>query len=261
MARLEPKAAAETRNYTFDWATYLGTDTIASSVVTASGVTLDADTNDTTSVTVIVSGGTDGTVGRITNTITTADGLVETEIFTLRITNGEPVTLAEAKAQCKVLDDSKDGEIAGYIVSAREYVENYTGHILVRRTITEQRDSFGNFLELRWRPIASIDEIGYTDSGGAAATYAGFVPTAARYPARVYPATNDWWPTLGTNGEVTVAYTAGYAEGEVPAALTQAMLLLIAQWHTNAEASLAEQIKEAPFAVTALCDQYRQPLL
>lgn len=43
----------------------------------------------------------------------------------------EPVTLAEAKAQCRVEFDTDDELISGYITAARQYVENFLNKPLV----------------------------------------------------------------------------------------------------------------------------------
>lgn len=58
--------------YTRKWNKWLGTDTIATSVwVVEDGITKDSDTNDTTSATITLSGGTAGTEYTVTNRITT----------------------------------------------------------------------------------------------------------------------------------------------------------------------------------------------
>ena len=62
-------------DYGFDWAAWLGTDTIATSAWSvATGLTEVSDTNTTTTTTVWVSGGTAGASYLCTNTITTAEG-------------------------------------------------------------------------------------------------------------------------------------------------------------------------------------------
>lgn len=60
-------------DYTLDWSEWLEplTDTIASVAVAVTGVTLDHTTNDGTSVTIWVSGGTVGTPGSARVRITT----------------------------------------------------------------------------------------------------------------------------------------------------------------------------------------------
>lgn len=74
-----------TLDYKFDWTTWLNGDTIASYTVTVSGVTLDSDTNDTTSVTAWASGGTLGSVATIVCQVTTTAGRVDDRTIKLRI--------------------------------------------------------------------------------------------------------------------------------------------------------------------------------
>jgi hypothetical protein len=69
------KGSGEVLDYQIDWATLLGTDTIATSAwVVGAGLTKDSDTNSTTTTTVWLSGGTVGTDYECENTITTAEG-------------------------------------------------------------------------------------------------------------------------------------------------------------------------------------------
>lgn len=74
-----------TLDYVIDWSSWLATgDTIADSeFIAATGITVDSDTNDTTTATVWLSGGTVGESYEITNRITTADG--RTDDRTIRI--------------------------------------------------------------------------------------------------------------------------------------------------------------------------------
>jgi uncharacterized phiE125 gp8 family phage protein len=257
--RWETKRPNEVRDYRHDWSLFLDGDTIATSDVTVSGITLDSDTNDDTSITVWLSGGTDGNLATVTNTITTAAGRTETEVFTRYVRSvPEPVSLATAKAQLRVLDDSEDALICGYIRAAREWVENYTGHILVRRSISQAFNGFSSYLELYHRPVIDVGSIAYVDADGADQTLADFAVTTGRYPFRVYP---DEQPSIEDNSSVIVTYEAGYAEGDEPQALIQATLLLIGHWYGNREAVTERSINEVPFAVRSLCDQYRTPVI
>lgn len=57
------------------WATWLGTDTIATSTwIVPTGITKDSDTNTTTTTTIWLSGGTAGTFYELVNRITTVGG-------------------------------------------------------------------------------------------------------------------------------------------------------------------------------------------
>lgn len=72
-------------DYSVDWSDWLATgETISTSSFTvATGVTKDSETNDTTSATVWLSGGTDGTRYTITNQITTSDSRTDDRSFTV----------------------------------------------------------------------------------------------------------------------------------------------------------------------------------
>lgn len=168
----------------------------------------------------------------------------------------EPVSLAVARAHLRVIDTNEDALITSLIVAAREWVERETGQILVQRAMTERRNRFGGYIDLYWRPVVVVTSISYPDAAGAAATYAGFRTNIGQ--ARIYPALNGSWPSLGSNGEVTITYTAGYAVGQEPATVIQAMILLIGHWFTNREAvNVGTSASEVPMAVKSLCDQLR----
>jgi hypothetical protein len=65
-------------DYGFDWATWLGSDTISSSSWTVdAGLTQVSDTNDTTTTTVWLEGGTVGVSYKAVNRIVTVGGREE----------------------------------------------------------------------------------------------------------------------------------------------------------------------------------------
>jgi uncharacterized phiE125 gp8 family phage protein len=170
----------------------------------------------------------------------------------------EPVTLALAKEQIGLVDDtSRDALITGYITAAVRWVENYTGHILDKREVREAHQGFSRFFPLRWEPIdADTIEISYTDADGAPQT----VSETIVGNGRAYPAYGDWWPSARLYTPVTVTYTAGYAAGQVPAPLIQAVLMLVAHWFAQREAGSERPTSEVPFGVISICDQYRMPV-
>jgi uncharacterized phiE125 gp8 family phage protein len=181
----------------------------------------------------------------------------------------EPVSLAEAKAHLRVTSDHENTLIESYIVAAREWVENYTGYILVSRQIVETFSSWGGPLTLHNRPISALGEITYTDADGDETVYADGVLRTFTYPAKIYPPSGSTFPTLGTDGGITVNYTAGYATAaDVPHALKQAMLLLIGYWHVNREAEAPAGLSQLATAsgvphsaIVSLCRPYRGAVL
>lgn len=258
--RWESKRPGEVRVKVIDWSEFLDGETIATSDVTVTGITLNSDTNDDTTATVTLSGGTEGTLAKITNTITTSGGRTETEVFALYVTAfPEPVTLDEAKRQVRMVeDDSQDDFLCDLIAPARAFCERYTGQIFQRRLFTDTFSRWGDFLELSRRPIISVDSVDYVDEAGDDAEYTGFLAPLSGYPVRVYPGIDDEFPTLGTGGTITVTYTAGFEEGSNAEAVViakRAMLLLIGHWFENRETAVVNaSANEVPFAVKSLLD-------
>jgi uncharacterized phiE125 gp8 family phage protein len=262
MERLEPKAPSEVRNYSFDWSTFLGTDTIATSTVTVVGVTKDSDTHDSSSVTVKVSGGADGTAAEITNTITTAGGLTETELFILPISDSsEPVSVIEARTQVNVTDDTFDAYLASLIPAARRYVENRSGIIIKQRQFTERQFPVRGSILLNNGPLVSVEDVTYPDTDGVDASYSD-----ARFFAGsslIYPALGATWPTPYPGEGFTVTYTAGLSVEELAtddySNLVHAVKLLIGHWFNQREGVSVDQRPPAqvPLTVDDLCDQVR----
>ena len=167
----------------------------------------------------------------------------------------EPVTLPEVRGQCRVDEVGDDPTLAGYVLAARQYVEQVTGRAIMTQTLEMTLDDFpdGEILLPR-QPVASIVSISYTDTAGNAQTVASYQLDATQIVARLLPADGASWPgTRGTPGNVRVRFIAG--ETQAPAAIKQAMLLLVADWHRNRESP-----PENP-AVDALLSQYRIHLL
>lgn len=263
--RLPPLAPTEDLDFAVSFADLVtGGDTIvsASSTVTVTGATLGtttkapAWTNDALSI--WLSGATAGVMIRVVVKIVTA--LARTFSRTYVIPFGEPVSLDQAKQQCRIeLDETEEDElIAGYISTARAWAEKRTGHILVRRSFTDHFDCFGRAIEIQRYPVISVTEILYNDEDDAEQEYEDGVERLDRIPAQILPALNECFPTLSARGGVSVAYIAGHADGEAPPEAIQAMLLLIGHWYRNREAIVSGTIvTRVPLAAEDLCDSIR----
>jgi len=170
----------------------------------------------------------------------------------------EPVTLDEAKAQLRIIDDtSQDTLIEGYILSAREYVEEEAGEILVARTVVDAFDQFTTPLRLRSWPVAANAEVelSYIGGDGAAVDVTGARLAATSRPARLSPGAGSAWPAVTPGADVvTVTYPAGYAFPEdVPQRLKQAILLMVGHFYVNREAAAAgSAVQEVPLGVATL---------
>lgn len=144
----------------------------------------------------------------------------------------EPITLVEAKAQARIDHNDEDGLIQGYIASARDYVEAYTGTLVGSRTVTLVADGFADLARLPIAPVGSVTDISYVDPAGAEQT----VP-ATDYSLVGWLETSivpkGPWPVLRSGERVSVEVVAGYAA--LPPAVRHSLLLLVSSFIAQRE--------------------------
>jgi uncharacterized phiE125 gp8 family phage protein len=167
----------------------------------------------------------------------------------------EPVTLAEARLQCKVDSDdtTHDALITSLITAAREFAEHHTGRALAAQTLEGALDCFPacDYIDLPMPPVASVTSIKYTDTAGTEQTLWASAYSLSGYGLsnRVNLAANATWPsTQDVADAVRVRFVAGYAV--IPEALKNAMLLHIELEcplcpHTPAEREALEKARDS----------------
>lgn len=145
----------------------------------------------------------------------------------------EPITLAEAKTQCRVDTSDDDMIITSFITAAREFAEHFTGRAFINQTWELALDGFPeNEIELQHVPLVSITSIKYQDVNNAQQTVTSTDYTIDNYGIShfVLLAYGKSWPsTLGTANNVLIRYVAGYgaAANNVPEAIRAWMLLAV----------------------------------
>lgn len=170
----------------------------------------------------------------------------------------EPVTLSEAKAQCRVDGSDEDTLIGGLIASARAYIEDYTGTITTARTVALKCDGFADFARFPVVPLASVSSVSYVDGDGAAQTLSASVYEVCSdgMQASLALKPGQSWPAIQSGSRITVTAVVGAA---VDDAVKHACLLLIGDWYRSRENTAlgANQPAEMPHAVTALLANHR----
>lgn len=178
----------------------------------------------------------------------------------------EPVTLAEAKAHCRVDTDTENTLITALITAARETAEAETGRQLISATWTLKLDEFpedDGCIELRHPPLSSVTSIVYLDADGASQTLSASayqVDTAGTF-GRIVLAPGETWPTTEADriNAVTITFVAGYTT--VPETLKLAIKLMVGHWFENREETCDRNLYPVPMAAKALfmqnwCGEY-----
>lgn len=183
----------------------------------------------------------------------------------------EPITIEEAREQCRVTTSDDDRTIERLISAAREYVESFTRRALIHRTMELRLRHFprskSDPIYLPRPPYSSMTTLEYRVPASGS-----FTPLAegmdfdvddASEPAEVHPAYQTTWPTARDVFDgVRATYVAGYGATPetVPDALRQAVALLVANLYENREPTVAAtMVRSVPMTVSSLLWPFRLP--
>jgi uncharacterized phiE125 gp8 family phage protein len=176
----------------------------------------------------------------------------------------EPVTLAEAKAHCRVDTNTDDALIQAYLTAAREWCEAYCDETLVHTQYRMTLDAFPGEIELPRPPMASSGtatavSVTYTleNQSTAVLSTTAYRVDRASMPGVLRTPYNGSWPShLLDYNAVTVTWWGGKsADGSgVEQRFKNAILWLVGMWYERRMAADAVSLSEIPFGVKALLD-------
>lgn len=176
----------------------------------------------------------------------------------------EPVTLAEARAHCRITTPDEDALLAAYIFAARKHVEHHTGLLLMPQTVEMTLDAFpdSDYFELARAPVQSVSSVTYVDSAGSVQAWpaANYVVDQYRHRPALRLAYGAAWPTARAQpNAIVITFLAGFSvispEWEP---IRQAMLMLVGHFFENREAvNVGGSVNEYPLAVDALLSTFR----
>lgn len=188
----------------------------------------------------------------------------------------DPVSLAEAKAHCRITNDDEDGLLAGYILAARQYVENECCLRLITQTIDYtindrwpciiERGYYRQRVGFPVGPVQSVTSVSYIDGGGTTQTLAtdqyvvGNIGTDIQSGRPfIEPVYGVTWPYVRyQQAAITVRFVAGWSLSNVPNPLMQAMRMLIGHQYEIREAvNVGNIVTPMNFAVDAMLSAYR----
>ncbi len=150
-----------------------------------------------------------------------------------------PITLDDAKAQCRILDNYENALIQSYLDAAVSWLDGYSGVLgrcMVTQTWRADITRLGETIALPF-PDIQITSADFSDATGGALVYE--MHESLAYPALM--------PRGGFGRSASVIFTAGYGPAAaVPEALKQAVRLLVQYYeHRNADPQHAESIMRA----------------
>lgn len=179
-----------------------------------------------------------------------------------------PVTLAEAKEQCRLVnvpyDTTHDTRLTNLIARSVASIERHTGAMLWQRTVRLDLAGFPDGdIDLMVYPVNSIDSVAYDDADGNTQTLTVtddyFVQLGGMYPTLKAVSV---WPVTQTNNPTSVRITmqAGYSAASlVPADLKQAVLMRVKEFFDNSGESITGQSVEGTVnSVKVLTDIWRR---
>lgn len=157
----------------------------------------------------------------------------------------EPLTLEQAKTHLRVYLNDEDDYIAGLIIAARMMAEGRLNRTITQRQLVATFRAWHVGMRLPKPPVVSVDAVEYLDTDGALQPFDSFDVLAEGMIGPTYGAT---LPAIRHRPDaIRVTYTAGYAEGEVPAPIVQWMLLAIGTMYQNRE-SIINGVSSQPLA-------------
>lgn len=196
-----------------------------------------------------------------------------------------PVSLVETKGHLRVDHSDDDTLIEGLIGAATDHLDGWTGILgrcLVEQTWRQDFDAFARSLCLPLGPVIAGESVTWRNEAGQVATIPG-----AAYDLRTdaggrslirFDADYVFPIGLHESRAVAVTFKAGYAtipavepgEGDppdppgspamstVPAAIKTAILLMVANWYNNREATAPTTLGALPYGVDMLIAPYRR---
>lgn len=160
-----------------------------------------------------------------------------------------PITLCEAKAQARVEHDDEDLLLQHYVDAATAWLDGPTGILgwcLVTQTWRAELATVTGHIRLPF-PDTVISSAVFTDAEGGELIHE--LALQDQHPLLR--------PISGFGRPAAITFTAGYgAPADVPAAIRQAMLLLVTQWYEHRQVTGTGTA--LPFAIEALLAPYRR---
>jgi len=148
----------------------------------------------------------------------------------------EPVSLAEAKTQCRVTSSAEDSLLTDLISAARDAIEDYCGAKFAEQTIRQDCSCWSDLAAVPFGPVSNA-VVTYLDADGVSQTLASTVyrETTTGRSAHFSLKKGQAWPSVfDTADAISVQGIVGET---TPERVKHAMLLAISAWFDDRESA------------------------
>ncbi|MBN8987429.1 MAG: hypothetical protein J0H42_04235 [Rhizobiales bacterium] len=156
-----------------------------------------------------------------------------------------PVSLAEAKAQLRVVDASNDVVIKALIPAATKLVQSIVQRVYARQTLEWVLTSWRRELLVPVAPVAiddvsSIKYVDWTTQSMQTLDRADYVVQTRGDSVAIFPRFGTCWPIVFAHSPepIVVTFDAGYEPADVPENVKVAIMLQIRHLYSMGEANL-----------------------
>jgi uncharacterized phiE125 gp8 family phage protein len=163
----------------------------------------------------------------------------------------DPLTLVEAKAQCRIAVADEDALLTSYIGAARQAAEQYLGRGLLAQAWALQLSDWADVIPLPMAgPLQSVTSVAYYNDAGTLTTLAqsAYLVDLRAEPGRVMRAPNQVWPTVQSDRliGVVITYVVGWGSAAVlPELIKQGLRLHVTYSDARASADAASILAAA----------------
>lgn len=179
---------------------------------------------------------------------------------------GDVLDLAVVRDHCRADEGGADDTLLSfYLGSAIDLVQAYTGLRLLTQTVQATRHRLESTMPLPFGPVRNLS-LSYLNAEGVAQVLdaSQFVVVGlGTLRAEIHRIKPYGWPVLADHpAAVTVTAQVGYGDAgaSIPAAIRQAILLLVGDYFANREDTIAERSvtpATMPNGVSTLLSNYR----
>lgn len=144
--------------------------------------------------------------------------------------NRDLTTLANVKSELGISDNGEDANLASWITAASNVIEAHCRRVFAEQTYEETFRNVGPQADLilAQYPVSELVSIAENDVTVASGDAEVNADTGAL--TRLLSDKPAYWPC----GKIVVSYRAGFADGDLPAAIERAAIMLVSLFRSGA---------------------------